>query len=172
MTNGKIVKILYGVSFAVHLCAYFYIANIEPIAWLARIAAHLLSMYESIGFHWSQEVAYLLSSGMIFGIVLNAVRRTVEGIVLGWPRFKDHDKYTFFWLWLRCVFYVGLVFLGIGAWGSNESRRLVGLYALDASYEFRGIMNVFSIVLYSFILGTVVNTIDDAISATISILKE
>ncbi|MDR2113045.1 MAG: hypothetical protein LBQ62_08120 [Candidatus Accumulibacter sp.] len=171
MSNDRIIGILYGVSLAVHSCVCFHIANTEPVSCLIGAAMYLLSIYENMGFHWSRDVAYLLSSGMISGIILNTVRRTVEGMVLGWPRFKDHDKSTFFRFWLRCLLWVGLAFFAFGAWGSNETRNFEKLHALDAGHELGGTMHVFSIALASFIYGGVVNVIDDAISATYFILK-
>lgn len=172
MTNNRTVGILYCVSFVIHLCACFYVANVEPMPWLSGISVYIFSIYENMGFHWSRDIAYLLSSGIVFGIVLNAVRRTAEGMLLGWPRFNNHDRHTFYKFWLRCMLWVGFVFLVFGAWGANYSRNFEKLLLLDTSYEFYKIMNVTSIALFSFVLGAVVNSIDDAISATISILKE
>ena len=172
MTNNKVIEILYCASFLVHLCTCFYVANVEPMSWLSDISAYLFSMYESIGFHWSRDTAYLLSYGILFGIVLNAVRRAIEGVLLGWPRFKDHDGDTFHKFWLRCMVGVVFVFLVFGAWGANHSKNFARFISLDASYEFGGIMNVFSVALFSFLLGSVVNIIDDAISATVSILRK
>ncbi|MDR3054817.1 MAG: hypothetical protein LBU53_05365 [Zoogloeaceae bacterium] len=168
MTDNRVSEVLYGVSFVIHLCSCFYIANTEPISWLVGVAMYLLSMYENIGFNWSREVAYLLCAGMIFGIVLNAIRRAAEGIILGWPRFKYHNKHTFYRFWLRCIFWVSVVFLGLGAYGSNDSRNFEKLHALDAGYAFGGAMDVLSIAIFSFLFGAVVNVIDDAISATFS----
>jgi hypothetical protein len=173
MTENRTVEILYGVLFAVHVCVCFYIANARPFPWLMDIAIYMISMYGKIGFRWSQNVAYFLSAGIMFGMLLNVVRRAAEGMLLGWPRFKNHDRHTFFKFWLRCIFFVGFVFLGIGAHGSNASRNFEKLHTLDAGYGFGGgIMDIFIIAIFSFLFGAVVNVIDDAISATISLLKE
>lgn len=145
-------EILYAITISLHagICVYLY-TNPLP-AELASISIWLPKLYSNIGFVWEGDFANQISLAVQFAFVFNFTRRFFEGVILGWPRFSFHDRSTFFRSFQRAICYSIFVFFVIGAWGDLRSNE-------------GGVDSALLVSVTSFIFGSVVNIIDDFVSA-------
>jgi hypothetical protein len=159
------IELLYILAFFVHILWCYFVANYGQISMLNNVTEWLTNIYGNIGFHWSGKMSYIISSGILSALITNAIRRALEGTILGWPRFRSHDINTLIRSWGRVILYVSFVFFGLGALGQNNS---IFLEKYPTSLNSTGVL---LISIETFLLGAIANPLDDAISATIFYLK-
>jgi hypothetical protein len=123
------------------------------------ITEWLKKVYGYIGLYWSGSEVYVVSAAISSALALNIIRRICEGALFGWSRFKLHDRNTLLISWIRSLFYVILVFFTLGVLGEKYSKTL-------------DLVDIFFVANGTFLLGIIVNIIDDAISSTIVCLSK
>lgn len=159
---------LYIGALLLHLILVFSVVFSEPVPIVTDFNHWLFDSYNSIGFKWqSNNGSSLIATGMLSAIFVNILRRITECVLLGWPRFKTNDIATLKTFILRALGYGLLCFLGLGAWGANEAERYAKLTNI---VEYSANLNVFHITVISigtFLIGCIVNVLDDVISALV-----
>lgn len=152
------ITALYGASVAIHIFLSCYFAWRQNLYLLGGPSELLASIYRSLGFAWDPAVAPIVSGSFILALILNIARRFTEGLLLGWPRFSAHDKSTMPRALLRSITYLFLSFIALGALGMNTAK-------------ISGFADVIFIAIGTYILGVIVNVIDDAISSVYVTIK-
>lgn len=156
--SNKKLESLYLWAFVVHVVWCFISANIDPFPIVKGFAEWLINTYHLIGFNWSSTGATVVAAGIVSAFSLNAIRRVIEGTMLGWPRFHHHDRNTFARSWIRAVAYLALVLFALGIFGEKYSKSL-------------DMLDVLLVAIGTFLFGVLVNVLDDAISATVIVFK-
>lgn len=161
------VEWLYLIALILHFTwLYWYVVS-EPIAFVNDFGRLMVNLYEAIGFKWGVQGTALISAGMLSAIIVNILRRIIECILLGWPRFSAHDVSTARAFILRAVGYGLLCFIGLGAWGANETEHYAKLSSVGVHSIYTNFLHIAIISTGTFLFGCVVNVLDDAISALI-----
>jgi hypothetical protein len=156
--DESLIEVLYVLFFLVHatFCYYTFFNGIPPIAGPTQ--SWISEKYALMGFDWSHEWAAPISLAVISSFILNAIRRGVEGWMLGWPRFSMNDSKTTLYFTIRATGYFVLVILVLGAYGELRSQRVMDGF------------EVAFLAIATFIFGLLINVIDDFISSLIQVV--
>lgn len=168
LRSPTVTEWLYVVALLFHVVWCYWIAFSESIVAVVNFSRWLVNAYSAIGFKWSlNDRTTLIAAGLLSAVLVNALRRAIEGGVLGWPRFNAHDMGTLKVSTLRAIGYGLLCFFGLGAFGENESAQFVKMLNLIGHHIDLNMTSVAYISISTFILGCFVNALDDAISALV-----
>lgn len=164
--SSIITNWLYVGALLLHLIWFFWVISSAPIAVVIDFSHWLVDLYSAIGFKWTLNVgSTLIAAGMLSAVFVNILRRVIEGIVLGWPRFNVHDVSTLGAFTLRAIGYGLLCFLGLGSWGANVSENFVKQTNLVGHSVDLNLINIAVISVGTFLIGSFVNILDDVISS-------
>lgn len=152
-----LVPALYSGAFVLHMIWCYQLTLLESHSWVIVISNRLSAVYETIGFDWHGRGALAMSAGIVSSVSLNSIRRVCEGVLLGWPRYKEHNFDTFKYSWIRLIFLLFLCIVGLGVFGEKVAGD-------------RGTVGILSVGIGTFLFGLIVNSVDDAISATYSLI--
>lgn len=157
-SNELLIDVLYVLAFLLHVgwCYYIYFDGI-PTSIIA-ISSWVTLQYASIGFDWPNHWAAFISSAVLSSLILNIVRRVVEGALFGWPRYSANNLQTLSYFAFRAIGYFVLFTLALGAYGALKSSRI-----LDG-------VGVAFLAVSTFIFGLLVNVIDDFISSCVQVV--
>ena len=155
--ESRILMILFSITFVIHLALTIYASTDGAITFIAEFQEDITKTYQDVGFEWRGVGAYVVTAALISSCVTNTVRRFLEGIFLGWPRFKKHNKNSLFQAMVSLVGYTTLMYFAIGFFGEKFSTKNI-----DS-------MNVILIATSTYIAGLLVDLVDDFISGLYSI---
>ena len=153
------VETMYLLTFVVHCGFCFFVTNTNSLAWVDVSTQWLAHAYGAVGFRWSGHGAYVVSAGALSALALNMARRAAEGLLLGWPRYRSHDRVTLVRSWVRAFLYMTMVIAALGFFGEKYSKLL-------------SVIDVFLVCIGTFIFGLFVNVLDDAIASLLVFLNE
>lgn len=157
---------LYVWALLFHLAWVFWVVSSEHIVVVINLSRWLVNSYSAIGFKWSlNDGSSLIAAGMLSAVFVNVLRRLIEGVLLGWPRFNANDMSTSRVFILRSIGYGLLCFFGLGAWGANVSEKFVKLTSLVGNTVNLSVIDIVAISFGTFLIGCFVNILDDAISS-------
>lgn len=151
------VNALYVISFLIHVAWCFVVSIGYPFQIVMNIVEPMAKGYSLLGFNWTGAGSAIVALGICSSLVLNILRRGIEGVLLGWPRYSSHTKHTFLRSWFRAVVYLALAFFLVGVLG--EKYRMTS-----------GLIGISMIAIGTYIVGLIANIFDDAISATVVML--
>lgn len=150
---------LFVATFMLHFIWCLYVFKEHSIGGIIRSQQALADIYAVVGFVWSGFGAYLVSGALISSLLTNAIRRVLEGLLLGWPRFAKHNRGSLadsFWMLLG---YGLITFFAAGFFGEKFSTKSIDL--LDALL----------IVAMTYIFGVIVNFLDEFLSAVYVVFR-
>lgn len=151
--DKRISGILFTVTFLVHLAWTAYVSSTENFELIIELQGFISSiLYSGPGFEWKGIGAYVVTAAMASSCVTNVVRRFLEGVFLGWPRFKEHDRNSLIRASMLLIGYGAMIYFAIGFFGEKYSSR-----SLDT-------INIFLIAISTYIAGLLVDFMDDVIS--------
>lgn len=153
------VNALYVISFLIHVTWCFVVSIGYPFPILMNIVEPMAKGYSLVGFNWTGTGSVIVALGICSSLVLNILRRGIEGVFLGWPRYSSHTKHTLLRSWLRAAVYLVLAFFLVGVLGEK--------YRMTSS-----LIGISMIAIGTFIVGLIVNILDDAISATFIMVRK
>lgn len=165
---STVTEWLYVGALLLHLMWFFLVMTSEPITVVIDLSRWLVDSYSTLGFKWSlNDGSTFIAAGMLSAVFVNILRRVIEGVVLGWPRFNTYDMSTLRALIVRAIGYSLLCFLGLGAWGANVSENFVKLTRLVGHPVNLNVIDIAVISVGTFLIGSLVNILDDAISSLV-----
>ena len=144
---------LFGSTFVIHFIWCFYIFKERDIEFVIRSQQLLGSVYAAVGFVWDSFGTYLVAGALVSSVLANTVRRVLEGLLLGWPRFSKHNRNSLtdsFWMLLA---YGLITFFAAGFYGEKFSTNNVDL------------IDTVLIAAMTYIFGLMVNFFDEFFSA-------
>lgn len=150
---------LFGSSFTLHFIWCLYIFKEHGIGTVTRSQQLLGNVYSVVGFEWNGLGAYLVAGALLSSLFANTLRRVLEGLLLGWPRFSMHNKGSLtdsFWILLG---YGLITFFAAGFFGEKFATKNIDL--LDAIL----------IAAMTYIFGLIVNFFDEFLSATYIVFR-
>lgn len=150
---------LFGTTFMLHFIWCIYIFKEQSIGGITRSQQLLGNLYSVVGFEWNGIGAYLVAGALASSFLANTLRRTLEGLLLGWPRFPMHNKGSLtdsFWMLLG---YGLITFFAAGFFGEKFSAKSIDL--LDAIL----------IAAMTYIFGMIVNFFDEFLSAAYIVFR-
>ena len=150
--ESRILLILFLITFVIHLVLTIYASTDGAITFIAELQEDITKAYQGVGFEWRGVGAYVVTAALISSCLTNTVRRFFEGIFLGWPRFKKHDKYSLLQAMISLVGYTILMYFTIGFFGEKFSSKNI-----DS-------INIILIATSTYIAGLLVDLVDDFIS--------
>jgi len=152
--NKHISAILFAVTFLIHFAWTTYASSKGNFVFIVDIKEIISSaFYSTLGFEWKGNGAYLVSAALVSSCITNTVRQFLEGVFLGWPRYKKHDKSNLTRAALLLISYSAMTYFAIGFFGEKYSSK-----SLDA-------INIFLIATSTYIAGLLVDLIDEFISS-------
>lgn len=157
-SDDRLGTTLYFISFVIHVILCWIADKTAPHPIMMDVANLMTSGYSMLGFRWGGHGSFVVALGVLSSLILNAVRCVIQGMVIGWPRYRHHNLGTFRRSWLRAFGYLALAFLLVAILGEKYST-------ID------GVMDLSQIIIGTFFVGFIVNVIDDAVSATVTIFR-
>jgi len=151
--DNRILGMLFAGTFLVHLAWTAYASSNESFELIVELQEIISSTFHSRpGFEWKGIGAYVVTAALASSFATNLIRRLLEGILLGWPRFKGHDKNSLATASMLLIAYGTMSYFAIGFFGEKYSSR-----SLDA-------INILLIAISTYIAGLLVNFMDDVMS--------
>ena len=151
--NKRISGGLFTGTFLIHLAWTAYVSNRESFEFIEELQGFISStLYSGPGFEWKGIGAYVVTAALASSCATNVVRRFLEGIFLGWPRFKEHDRNSLIRASMLLIGYGVMIYFAIGFFGEKYSSR-----PLDT-------INIFLIAISTYIAGLLIDFMDDVIS--------
>jgi len=172
---SKVIDTLYVIAFVIHVSVCLYVAKYGYFIDISGLERQVVSFYNGLGLAWSDKRSSVFIFSLLSAFLLHTGRRFFEGLILGWPRISiETGRDLMLWI-ARCSLWICFILLGIGVWGDNDSRnfeKILALrgYALDSSH-FDWWSDVILVALGSFIIGIVINFVDDLLAAMVSFLS-
>jgi hypothetical protein len=149
---------VYCASYVISFIGYWALGAISlniPSSFFVSISTLLSNVYGAIGFSWIPGLGEILGVLLFWSLVMNILRRAIESIALGWPRFKEHDRATVAYSLLRMAFYLSFIFIAFGALGKNIETLPQGM---AVGYT--------AVMIYIF--GLLINVVDDGLSSVVA----
>ncbi|MFN7864248.1 MAG: hypothetical protein ACK5N7_13240 [Curvibacter sp.] len=144
---------LFTGTFLVHLAWTAYVSNREGFEFIEKLQGFISSiLYSGPGFEWKGIGAYVVTAALASSCATNVVRRFFEGIFLGWPRFKEHDRNSLIRASMLLIGYGAMIYFAIGFFGEKYSSRPLNT------------INIFLIAISTYIAGLLVDFVDEVIS--------
>lgn len=156
--NG-FLNILFLLTFLIHLFWVIYVLNVEKIEFIEDARLLLFEIYSAVGFDWRGGGSYFVTSGLLSSVFVNLVRRILEGVLFGWPQFKEHDRTSFIRALLSVFWYGVIIYFAVGYFGEKYSIREVDL------------VNVMIVAISTYIVGLFVDLVDDFVSGFYCVIK-
>lgn len=150
---------LFGSSFTFHFIWCLYIFKESGIGVVTRSQQLLGNVYSVVGFEWDGLGAYLVAGALVSSFMANILRRALEGLLLGWPRFPTHNKGSLsdsFWMLLG---YGLITFFAAGFFGEKFATKNIDL--LDAII----------IAAMTYVFGVIINFLDEFLSAAYIVFR-
>lgn len=150
---------LFGATFIPHFIWCIYIFKGQSIGAITRSKQLLGNLYSVVGFEWNGIGAYLVAGALVSSFLANVLRRALEGLLLGWPRFPMHNKGSLtdsFWMLLG---YGLITFFAAGFFGEKFSTKGIDL------------LDVILIAVMTYVFGVIVNFFDEFLSATYIVFR-
>lgn len=145
--------ILFACTFLVHLAWTVYASSNAGLMFIVELQSIISSaFYSEPGFEWKGIGAYVVTAALASSCAANVLRRFLEGIFLGWPRFKEHDGDSLIRASILLIGYGAMIYFAIGFFGEKYSSR-----PLD-------VINIFLIAISTYIAGLSVDFLDEVIS--------
>lgn len=154
----KISEFLVGSIVLIHLILVFYAGYSSEIKAIDSLKNIISNSYRYFDFEWSGKGAYVMVAALLSSIFVNILRRVIDGLLLGWPRFKGHNIDSLSWSLALLIFYGFLTYFTIGFLGEKFSGFRVDFF------------DVFLIAISTYILGFLVDLIDEIFAATYCIV--
>lgn len=162
-TNGqssdRIESTLFFTTFFLHCAWTVYAVNAEKFTFIQNLQEALSSLYAINGFEWSGSGAYVVTSALASSFIFNCTRRTFEGVLLGWPRFKKHDSKSLVHAFALLGGYGLMTYFATGFLGEKYSTRPIDF------------INIALVGVFTYLFGFLVNFVDEVISALYSIIR-
>ncbi len=151
--NNHTSGILFAGTFLVHLAWTIYASSNESLMFVVELQSIVSSAFSSKpGFEWKGIGAYVVTAALASACAANVLRRFLEGIFLGWPRFKGHDRNSLTRASVLLMCYGAMIYFAIGFFGEKYASRPLDL------------INIFLIAVSTYIAGLLVDFLDDVIS--------
>ena len=157
--SAHVSNLLYLTTFIVHLAWIAYVLGAESMGFLEELQLLLANTYATVGFEWKGNGAYLVTAALVSSLLVNTIKRVLEGAFLGWPRFAKHDKNSLAHAFSLLVGYGLVTCFAIGYFGEKYSSRPLGF------------INIGLISIFTYIFGLLVNFVDEVISAIYCIYR-
>lgn len=143
---------LFSVSFLIHLAWTFYASRTGAFAPIEILTQTVSNVYSYVGFEWSEIGAYLVVAALASSLLINIARKLLEVFLLGWPKFKGHDKDSLVTASMQLAICGAIAYFAMGFFGEQYSRRSPDL------------INILVIAISTYMAGFIVDLIDEVIS--------
>ncbi len=120
----------FGITFMLHSIWCIFLFNNQNIESVIRSQKLLGVLYGSVGLYWKGAGSYLVAGALVSSFLANALRRTLEGVLLGWPRFIKHNKDSLRDSFLMLLGYGLLTFFAAGFFGEKFSEKDIDLWEM------------------------------------------
>jgi hypothetical protein len=151
--DKRISEILFLGTFLIHLAWTAYVSNKEIFVFIVELQGVISTVFHyGLGFEWKGVGAYVVTAALVSSCATNVARRFLEGIFLGWPRFKEHDRNSLVRASMLLIGYGVMMYFAIGFFGEKYSSRPLDL------------INIFLIAISTYIAGLLVDYVDDVVS--------
>jgi len=155
--GNQIKNILFFTTLLLQLAWTAYAFDAEGMESIDRFQRLISRSYSNFGLGWLGMGAYLMAATLLSSFLLNTARRALEGIFIGWPRFKWHDGNSVVRSITLLAGYGLMTYFAIGFFGQKYSSKSIHFY------------DALIIGMSTYIVGLLVDFIDDAISGIICI---
>ncbi|MFN3716745.1 MAG: hypothetical protein ACK4R8_08490 [Thiobacillus sp.] len=150
--DNRMLGALFSITFLAHLAWTAYVSNAKSLAFVEYLREFVSRAYSDVGFEWMGDGAYVVTAALASSFFVNSVRRLLEGVFLGWPRFKEHDRHSLIRASTLLLCYSALMYFAVGFFGEKYSSRPPD------------VINVCLIAASTYIVGLLVDVFDDVIS--------
>lgn len=155
----RLLNIVFHLALPIHVALVFYLSRSDAAKYFYGVADVFSSSYSNLGFEWVGGGANVITVALVSSFFINSSRRIVEGVFLGWPQFKGHDKNSLIRAFCLLALYGLIAYLAVGFFGEKYSSR---------NLDF---LNFFIICLTTYIFGLIIDLLDDFISAVYIVLS-
>lgn len=157
--ENRLLNILFATTFLIHLVWIAYASNAASVALIEDLQGILSITYSGVGFEWRGKGAYVVTAALASSVLANGIRRFFEGVFLGWPRFKEHDKNSLTTASMLFIGYGVMMYFAIGFFGQKYSSRPLNL------------INIGLVAVSTYIFGLLVDLFDDVVSGIYCIYR-
>lgn len=150
--DGKISAFLFSSTLIVHICLIVYASNSNAITSFLKLQEIISKNYYDVGFEWRGIGAYVVTVALVSSFTFNGVRRVLEGVILGWPRYNEHDENSCIRALTLLIGYGVMMYFSVGFFGEKYSSKYIG------------VSNILLISISTYIVGMLIDILDDFIS--------